>query len=75
VDLFLERTEHAPTPGTSQASHGNFEIAEAGQLELSNRDKELAKKVLHLCEDEGVEAYARAKRRMKPWIKRIFSKG
>jgi hypothetical protein len=72
VDLFLDRTEHAPAPGTSQASHGNFEIAEAGQLELSNRDKELAKKVLHICEQEGAAALARAKRAMKPWWKRII---
>jgi hypothetical protein len=73
VDLFLDRTEHAPAPGTTQASHGSFEIAEAGQLELSNRDKELAKKVLHMCEQEGSAALARAKRAMKPWWKRIVS--
>jgi hypothetical protein len=73
VDLFLDRTEHAPTPGTTQASHGNFEIAEAGQLELSDRDKLLAKQVLHMCEKEGDDALARAKHAMKPWWKRIVS--
>lgn len=73
VNLFLERTEHAPPPGDSQASHANFEIAEAGQLELSNRDKDLAKKVLLMCEAEGAEALKRAERALKPWYKRIFS--
>jgi hypothetical protein len=73
VDLFLDRTEHAPAPGTSQASHVAFEAAEAGQLELSDRDKVLAKQVLHMCEQEGADALARAKRSMKPFWKRIFS--
>jgi hypothetical protein len=72
VNLFLERTEHATRPAGSQASLGNFAIAEAGQLELSNRDKELAKKTLALCESEGTEAHERAKRAMKPFWKRIF---
>lgn len=72
VDIFLERTEHASPPGTSQASHANFELAEAGQLELSDHDKALAKQVLHICEGEGDAALARAKRAMKPFWKRIF---
>lgn len=73
VNLFLERTEHAQEPAGSQASLGNFAIAEAGQLELSNRDKDLAKEVLAICEKEGAEALERAKRAMKPWWKRILS--
>lgn len=72
VDLFLERTEHAKAPDGSQASLGNFALAEAGQLELSNRDKELAKLTLHMCELEGEEAYERAKKALRPWWKRIF---
>lgn len=74
VNLFLERTEHAPPPAdSSQAALGNFAIAEAGQLELSNRDKVLAKQVLSICEQEGAEALDRAKRALKPWWKRVFS--
>jgi hypothetical protein len=74
VNLFLERTEHAPPPADgSQAALANFAIAEAGQVELSNHDKALAKKVLAVCEAEGDEALAEAKRRLKPWYKRIFS--
>jgi hypothetical protein len=73
VNLFLDRTEHAKPPSDgSQAALGNFAIAEAGQLELSNRDKQLAKEVLVICEKEGQEAYERAKRALKPWWKKIF---
>lgn len=72
VNLFLERTEHAKPPEGSQASLGNFALAEAGQLELSNRDKELARQVLALCEQEGEEALARAKRALRPWWKKII---
>jgi hypothetical protein len=74
VNLFLERTEHAAPPA-SEASNAwiNFGVAEAGQLELSNKDKELAKLTLQMCELEGEEALARAKRALKPWWKRIFS--
>lgn len=74
VDLFLERTEHArPPAGDSSKEWVNFGTAEAGQLELSNRDKTLAKKVLGICEQEGAAALDRAKRAMKPWWKRILS--
>lgn len=72
VNLFLERTEHATPPTGTQASLGNFALAEAGQLELSNRDKELARKVLEMCEQEGQAAYERAKHALRPWWKRIF---
>ena len=50
----------------------NFAVAEAGKLNLSNRDKQLAKQVLHLCEQEGLDATARAKHDAKPWYKKIF---
>lgn len=73
VNLFLERTEHAAAPEGGQASYANFAIAEAGQLELSNRDKELAQLTLQMCELEGEEALAAAKKALKPWWKRIFS--
>ena len=72
VNLFLERTEHASPPTGTQASLANFALAEAGQLELSNRDKELAKLTLQMCELEGEEALARAKKALRPWWKRIF---
>lgn len=62
MNLFLDPTEHAPPPASSQASHGEFEVAEAGQLELANRDKGLAKKVLGICEQEQIDAATRAKR-------------
>ena len=73
MNLFLERTAHANPPvDGSQAALGNFAIAEAGQLELSNRDKELAQLTLQMCELEGEEALAAAKQALKPWWKRIF---
>jgi hypothetical protein len=73
VNLFLERTAHAKPPASEDSNEWvNFATAEAGQLELSNRDKELAKLTLQMCELEGEEALARAKRAMRPWWKRIF---
>jgi hypothetical protein len=50
-----------------------FGVAEAGQKEQDTRDKALARKVLHVCEDETQAAHDRAARRAKPWYKRIFS--
>lgn len=74
MNLFLERTEHAVPPADASSNEWvNFGTAEAGQLELSNHGKALAKQVLALCEQEGAEALERAKRAMKPWWKRIFS--
>lgn len=73
MDLFLERTEHAAPPASDASKDWiNFSVAEAGQLELSNKDKELAKLTLHMCELEGEEALARAKKALRPWWKRIF---
>ena len=73
MNLFLERTDHASPPAAgSQAALGNFAIAEAGQLELSNHDKALARKVLARCEQEGSAALERAKRALRPWYKRIL---
>lgn len=74
VNLFLERTEHARPPADDSSKEWvNFGGAEAGQLEVSNRDKELAKQVLVICEQEGADALKRAQRAMKPWYRRIFS--
>lgn len=50
----------------------NFGVAEAGKLELANHDKGLAKQVLGMCEQEGLDATARAKHDAKPWFKKIF---
>lgn len=73
MNLFLERTEHARPPADDRSREWvNFGVAEAGQVEISNRDKDLAKKVLLMCEAEGAEALERAKRSLKPWWKRIF---
>lgn len=73
MNLFLERTEHAKPPANDTSSEWvNFAVAEAGQLELSNRDKELAHLMLQQCELEGEEALERAKQALKPWWKRIF---
>lgn len=73
ADLFLDPTEHAAPPATADSKDWvNFAVAEAGKLNLSNRDKFLAKQVLHLCEQEGLDATARAKQAAKPWFKRIF---
>jgi hypothetical protein len=74
VNLFLQRTEHAAPPAdNSQAEHGRFELAEAGQLELADMDKILARETLGICEKESAAAYERAKKALKPWWKRIFS--
>lgn len=67
-----EATPHAPPPGTTQASHGNFEIAEAGQLEKANDDKGAIKHVITVCERKQDEAMERAKKRNATWYKRIF---
>ena len=73
ADLFLDPTEHAAPPaGADSKDWVNFAVAEAGKLNLSNRDKQLAKQVLHLCEQEGLDATARAKHDAKPWYKKIF---
>lgn len=73
VNLFLERTEHS-TPPVDETSKEwvNFGVAQSGQLELSNRDKTLAKKMLETCEAEGAEASERARRALRPWYKKIF---
>lgn len=73
VNLFLERTEHATPPANDSSKEWvNFGVAEAGQLELSNRDKAIARKVLTMCEEEGAEALERAKRTLRPWWRRIL---
>lgn len=73
VNQFLKRTEHAPAPAdASQAEHARFEVAEAGQLELSDMDKFLAKQTLGICEKEGQAAYDRARKALKPWWRKIF---
>lgn len=73
VNLFLEATPHARPPADANSKEWvNFGTAEAGQLELSNHDKDLAKKMLGVCEQDGAEALAKAKRSLKPWYKKIF---
>lgn len=67
-----EPTLHAAPPGTSQASHGGFEIAEAGQLEKANSDKASTKHIITVCETKKVEAAKRAARQLKPWYRKIF---
>jgi hypothetical protein len=75
VNLFLERTEHARPPADAGSKEWvNFATAEAGQLGISNRDKDLARKVLAACEAEGAEATARAERALKPFWKRVFTR-
>jgi hypothetical protein len=65
-------TPHAAPPGTSQASHGDFELAETGQLEKANADKAGTKHIITTCERKKHEAAERAKRQLEPWYKRIF---
>lgn len=73
MDLFLQRTAHAKPPANDSSEEWvNFGVAEAGQLELSNRDKELGRLTLQLCELEGEAALERAKRALRPWWKKIF---
>jgi hypothetical protein len=65
-------TPHASPPGTSQASHANFELGEAGQVEKANADKTGTHHIITTCERKKHEAAARAKKRLEPWWKRIF---
>ncbi len=73
VNPFLEETAHAAAPANEESREWvGFAVSEAGQLEVSNRDKRLAKGVLDTCEQETQEAADRAARKAKPWYKRIF---
>ena len=65
-------TLHAPPPGPGQASHGSFEVAEAGQLEKANADKDGTHYIITVCEQKKATALATAKKRNAPWYKRIF---
>jgi hypothetical protein len=65
-------TPHASPPGTSQASHGQFEIAEAGQLEKANGDKGAVHYIVTVCEQKRRDATAKAQRLTKPWWRKIF---
>jgi hypothetical protein len=74
VNPFLEVTAHAAPPASADSKDWvGFAVAEAGQLELSNHDKALARQVLGVCETETQEAHDRAARAVKPWYKRIFN--
>ena len=69
----MEETPHAPPPETAASKDWvGFGVAEAGQVELANRDKRLADEVLTVCEQETAEAHERAAKKAKPWYKRIF---
>lgn len=73
VKPFLEETKHAKGPASAASNEWvNFGVAEAGQLELANRDKKLADQVLTICEEENQAALDRAAKRAKPWYRRIF---
>ena len=73
MDLFLEQTPHAKPPADDSSQEWvNFGIAQTGQLNLSNRDKELAHLMLQQCELEGEEALARARRALRPWYRKIL---
>lgn len=73
TDLFLDPTAHAAAPATAASKDWvNFGVAEAGKLEMANHDKGLAKQVLHMCEQEGVDATERAKHDVKPWYRKLF---
>jgi hypothetical protein len=66
-------TPDARTPASAAANEWvNFGVAEAGQLQMSNHDKSLAKQMLGICEQDGADALARAKRSLKPWYKKIL---
>lgn len=73
TNLFLETTEHARPPADDSSKEWvNFATAEAGQLEIANRDKQLARQVGEMCEQEGAEARERALKAIKPWYRKIF---
>lgn len=67
-----EATPHAAPPGTSQASHANFEVAEAGQLEKANSDKAGTHHIITVCETRKKQALERAQHRLKHWWQKIF---
>lgn len=71
VKLFLERTEHARPPADDSSREWvSFGVAAAGQLELANKDKELALRMLEMCEAEGAAALERARQALRPWWRR-----
>ena len=73
MNLFLEKTEHARPPADDSSKEWvNFGIAQTGQLNLSNRDKELAQLMLQQCELEGEGALTRARQALKPWYRRLL---
>jgi hypothetical protein len=47
----LDATPHAAPPDSSQASHGMFELGEAGQLEKANADKSGTRHIMQTCQD------------------------
>lgn len=73
VSPFLDETPHAAPPANAESKEWvDFGVNEAGQLVIANHDKANARYVLTVCEQETLDAYARAARRVKPWYKRIF---
>lgn len=70
--MLWDRTPHAQPPGTSQASHGQFEVAEAGQLEKANDKPPAIQHIITTCEANKKKAVERAKKRIEPWWKRVF---
>lgn len=69
----LGATPHAARPAdpTSRAWVG-FGVAEAGQVEKANADKAGVQHILGTCEVDNDEAYQEARRKVKPWWRRIF---
>jgi hypothetical protein len=71
VDMWAA-TPHAKPPGTSQASHGDFELAEAGQLEKSNADKAGSQHILMFCEQKYDEMIKAIQKKAHPKFLGIF---
>lgn len=68
VEPFLEETPHAAPPANNQdVSWVNFGIAEAGQVEMANRDKANAAHVLTVCERNQQKAQERSRKRARKW--------
>jgi hypothetical protein len=66
-------TPHAPAPQNSAENEWvNFGIAEAGQLNIANRDKRLSQELCQKIEAANDAAAKAAERRNKHWWQRIF---
>jgi hypothetical protein len=47
-------------------------VAQTGQLVIANNDKAQAKHVQKVCEEETASAFAKARKKLLPWYRKIL---